>query len=265
MKAERYIIVCDESTRHGKLYSYFYGGAIVKESEYQRINQVLQTYATAKQLGEVKRTKITLNNYKEYIELLDLFFTYVQSSKIRARVMFSKNEELDVLPSSVDETYCKFYYLFIRYAFSIFYAKKDLSLRLTFDDLPETKTACDKFKKYLVQNLNALEIVSCNRVWLNETDIEEVDSKKHLILQCMDVVMGLVDFSLNATREERASKRGQARMNVWKFVANKIKEFHPDFIMDITTGLLNSHKGWIDPYKHFVYKKGKNKTPAIPT
>ena len=33
MKNERYIIVCDESTRHGEKYSYFYGGAIVKENE----------------------------------------------------------------------------------------------------------------------------------------------------------------------------------------------------------------------------------------
>lgn len=265
MKNERYIIVCDESTRHGEKYSYFYGGAIVKENEYEKINGILKMYSESKQLGEVKRTKITLANCKNYVELLDLFFTFIQSGKIRARVMFSKNKELDVIPSSLDETYCKFYYLFIRYAFSIFYAKKDLSLRLIFDDLPETKTACAKFKSYLVQNLNSISIVNSNHVTLDAKDIEEVDSKKHIILQCMDVIMGLVDFALNSKEEDFKTKRGQAKTFVWKYVASKILEIHPNFIIDETTKPLYSNKGWLDGYKHFVYKKGKNKTPVIPT
>lgn len=264
-KSERYVIVCDESTRHGKNYSYFFGGALVKESEYQKVNEVLKVYSESKGLGEVKRTKITLTNYRNYIELLDLFFTYVQSSKVRARVMFAKNEELDVIPSSLDETYCKFYYLFIRYAFSIFYARQDIQLRLIFDDLPETREACTKFKGYLVENLNAIYIPGRNHVRLIEKDIEEVDSKKHMVLQCMDVVMGMIDFCLNSTSEERESKRGQAKMYVCKHIFAKIREIHPEFIVDITTPPLYSYKGWVDSYKHFTYKKGKNKTPVVPT
>lgn len=264
MQQERYVIVCDESTRHGLNYSYFYGGAMVKESKYQKINDVLSLYSMSKGLGEVKRTKITLTNYSDYIELLDLFFTYVKSSDIKARVMFAKNEELDCLPKSVDETYCKFYYLFLRYAFSIYYAKQNISLRLVFDDLPETKEACKKFKSYLVTNLNSIVVNNGNKVSVISDDIEEVDSKKHMILQCMDVIMGLVDFHLNATQEERASKRGQARSHVWKFVMAKIYEIHENFILTETTMPIYSHRGWIDIYKHFVFKH-KNKTPAIPT
>lgn len=263
--SERYVIVCDESTRHGRNYSYFFGGALVKESEYQKINEVLKIYSESKGLGEVKRTKITLTNYRNYIEFLDLFFTYVQSSKVKARVMFAKNEELDVIPSSLDETYCKFYYLFIRYAFSIFYAKQDIQLRLIFDDLPETKEACTKFKGYLVHNLNIANVFRGNHVKIIEKDIEEVDSKRHMILQCMDVVMGMIDFYLNSTAEERVSKRGQAKVAVCKHILAKIQEIHPDFIMHLTTQPIYSNKGWVDPYKHFAYKKGKNKTPVVPT
>jgi hypothetical protein len=257
MTNERYVIVCDESTRHGTKYSYFYGGAIVKECNYQKINEVLKLYSDSKNLGEVKRTKITLANYRNYIELLDLFFTYVKSGDIKARVMFSKNEELDIIPSSIDETYCKFYYLFLRYAFSIYYAKQDISLRLIFDDLPETKEACLKLKTYLVHNLNNVSIKNGNKVHLIAKDIEEVDSKKHLILQCMDVVMGLVDFNLNATTNERVSKRGQARQQVFKFVLSKIYELHENFIIEETTKPIYSNKGWKDGYKHFVYKHKK--------
>lgn len=264
MQHDRYVIVCDESTRHGANYSYFYGGAIIKESNYQKINEVLGMFSQSKGLGEVKRTKITLNNCRSYIELLDLFFTYVKSADVKARIMFTKNEELDVLPKAVDETYCKFYYLFLRYAFSIYYAKRDISLRLTFDDLPETKEACKKLKTYLVNNLNIVTVDYGNKVHLVADDIEEVDSKKHIILQCMDVIMGLVDFHLNATEAARSSKRGQARSYVWKFVLAKINEIHENFVLTETTMPLYSHKGWNNIYKHFVFKH-KNKTPAIPT
>ena len=219
-KSERYVIVCDESTRHGRNYSYFFGGALVKESEYQKINEVLKIYSESKGLGEVKRTKIT---------------------------------------------YCKFYYLFIRHAFSIFYAKQDIQLRLIFDDLPETKEACTKFKGYLVHNLNITNVFRGNHVKIIEKDIEEVDSKRHMILQCMDVVMGMIDFYLNSTVEERASKRGQAKVAVCKHILAKIQEIHPDFIVNLTTQPIYSNKGWVDPYKHFAYKKGKNKTPVVPT
>ena len=265
MAYERYVIVCDESTRHGKSYSYFYGGAIIKESNYQKINNILSMYSCSKNLGEIKRTKIDLYNYKNYIEVLELFFTFIKSSDIKARVMFAKNDELDIIPKSQDETYCKFYYLFLRYAFSLYYAKKDISLRVVVDDLPETKDACIKFKTYLVNNLNNIKLADCNRVSLIEKDIEEVDSKKHLILQCMDVIMGLVDFSLNSTEQDFSSNRGKAKLLVWNFIKEQILEIHPDFIFDTTTQPLYSIKGWKDVYKHFTYKKGKNKTPVIPT
>ena len=65
----------------------------------------------------------------------------------------------------------------MRYAFSIYYAKSDLSLRLIFDDLPETKKACNKLKTYLVNNLNNVAVTGGNKVKLDACDIEEVDSK----------------------------------------------------------------------------------------
>lgn len=265
MGNKRYIIVCDESTRYGKDYSYFYGGAIIEESKYQHINEVLKSYQLSKNMGEIKRTKITCSNYRDYIEILELFFTYVKSGAIKARVMFSPNKQLEILPKKENQTYCKFYYLFIRYAFSITYAREPITLRLIFDDLPEKKAYADAFKNYLVTNLNSAKVVGGNPVNLIKKDIEEVDSKKHVILQCMDVIVGLVDFALNTSYEDRISKRGQARTMVWKQLERYIYEIHPNFNMRETTNPIFSHRGWIDEYKHFAYKKGKNKAPAVPT
>lgn len=254
---ERYILICDESTRKGKLYSYFFGGALVNEREYEKINQLFQMYIKERNLGEAKRTKITANNYKLYIDLMDLFFTYIKAGKIKARIMLANNTELERIPSSLDETYCKFYYLFIRYAFSLFYARNDIHLRLALDDLPETKESCKNLKDHLVNNLQRVNFVGCNKVILNAKDIEEVDSKKHAILQCIDVVTGIIDFALNSTSEDRKSKRGQAKWQVWKFVETKIYEIHPTFVFDTTTWPISSHKGWLDVYKHFAYTKKK--------
>ena len=54
-------------------------------------------------------------------------------------------------------------------------------------------------------------------------------------------------------------------MMVWKKIEKFIFEIHPDFIFDESTKPLYSNKGWQDKYKHFVYKKSKNKVPIIPT
>ena len=250
---KRYIIVCDESTRKGKKYSYFYGGAIIEEKKYQKINEILALYSSLKQLGEVKRTKITAANYRYYIELLDIFFNFIRTADVKARVMFCANKDLDILPKAEDETYSKFYYLFIRHAFSIYYIQEDISLRLIFDELPETKVACLKFKTFLVKYLNVAK--GANSVSLVAKDIEEVDSKKHMILQCMDAIMGLVDFALNSSAEDRKSIRGKAKWEVWKFVLKKIQAIHPSFCIHATTYPLKSKKGWEDGYKHFVYTK----------
>lgn len=260
---ERYVIVCDESTRKGNKYSYFFGGALLKESSYAKISEVLSLYSNAKLPGEVKRTKITLNNCKNYIELLDLFFTYIQSGQIKARIMFSPNKSLERIPKTENETYSKFYYLFIRHAFSIFYIQQDISLRLIFDELPETLAARRKFKYYLEKNLNSIH--KDNKVVIAAKDIEEVNSEKHPILQCVDVLTGLVDFALNCTPSDRQTKRGAAKWELWKFILKKIEEIHPDFSIIETTNPLYSKKGWLDPYKHFIYKKKKNKAPVIPT
>lgn len=256
---EKYIIVCDESTKKGKKYSYFFGGAILKESEYEKTNRIFKLFLEQTNLGEAKRTKITQLNYKSYIDLMDLFFTHIKANKIRARVMLTNNNDLERIPSSLDETYCKFYYLFIRHAFSLFHARKDIQIRLALDDLPETKTSCKKLKDHLVNNLQKVEFAGCNKVILKAKDIEEVDSKKHPILQCVDVLIGLVDFAMNSSAEERSSKRGKAKWQVWKFIESKIREIHPNIILDTTTWPIYSNKGWKDPYKHFVYTRKKIK------
>lgn len=257
---DNYIIICDESSKKGEKYSYFYGGAILRESKYEKISTILENYKNSLGLNELKRTKITNKNYKSYIEVIDLFFTFVKSGEINIRLMYSPNGELKKdIPHSLNETYTKFYFAFIKNAFNIFYAKENINLRILFDDLPETKEQCLKFKKLLIRSIISNKKPNTNKVFIKKQDIVEVDSKKHIILQCMDVIVGLLDFYLNTSSEKiEESIRAKAKQNVWDFVYRKILEINPSISFDKTTTPIYSHKGWRMPYQHFVYHQKKN-------
>lgn len=253
-----YVIICDESSRYGRYYSYFYGGAMLLESKYEKISNILDDYKAKFGFHEIKRTKITTENYKDYVEVLDLFFTFVKSGDIKVRVMFSPNDELKQIPKKEDFSFMKFYYTFIVNAFNIFYAKTDIRLRLIFDDLPETKEQCKHFKESLMGKINLNMKPNTNRAWVNYDHIEEVDSKNHVILQCVDVVIGLVDFYLNTTTEEiQNSRRAQAKLKVWRAIEKNIYDIIPDFDVCRTTQPVYSHKGWLGKYRHFVYAQKK--------
>ena len=86
---KKYIIVCDESTRYGNRFSYFYGGAMIEESKYQKISEVLEMLRKKNDLSELKRTKIDLKNYNHYIDVLELFFTFIRSGDIKSTLFFN--------------------------------------------------------------------------------------------------------------------------------------------------------------------------------
>lgn len=265
----QYVIVCDESTKHGNFYSYFYGGAIINEKKYQTISEKLELFKSHIGLThELKRINIDLTNCNRYIEMLDFFFTFVKSGDIRIRIMFSPNNNLETIPSTLDETFTKFYYLFIRHAFALPYAKEDIDLRLIFDALPEKPERREKFKSYLVNNLTHIPNDDVkNDVIITRQRIEEVDSKKHIILQCVDVIVGLIDFCLNNQKVDKGkSKRWFAKNKVLTVLLSYIEEMHPNFVLYKTTRPIRGINAWLDKYKHFVYEKTKKiKAPASPT
>jgi len=227
---EPYAIICDESTRNGLKYSYFYGGCMLKESELEKINNDLMAFKESLGLKEIKRTKITPSNYDKYIQVINRFFEYVFAGNIKVRIMFVPNAELTRPPKTEDETYSIFYYIFIKRAFNICYANKDIRLRLIFDSLPVNQVDRNKFKEYLVSNINKLAIQGCNKVKTDRDFIEEIDSTKNCLLQCIDVITGVIDL---------------------------YKSTKP----------FPKHKnGWTDAYKHLVFKKSdKKQVPDVPT
>lgn len=259
-KQKKLIIICDESVKKGKKYSYFYGGAMVEESYYQQLSTYLNIAKAHFGLHEMKRIKISNANYQDYISVLGLFFEFVKSGKIKVRVMFSPNSQLMELPKALDETYFKFYYTFIKNAFSLFYSYSDITLRLIFDELPDKKEVNSDFKDRLIHNLDGINSPT-GKVRLEPSSVQEVDSKAHPILQCIDVITGVIENELNRG-DESTSKRNIAKRKVFNFILSQISEIHENFVLTETTRPIFSVRGFKDLYKHFVYKK---KVPDVST
>ena len=75
--------------------------------------------------------------------------------------------------------------------------------------MPDTKRKNKEFKGYIYA-LNDFFFV--NNVHIYNEDIAEVDSRNHVILQCMDIILGAMNFKLNNMDKEKmpnSNRRGK--------------------------------------------------------
>ena len=262
---KQYLIYADESHRKGKYFSNFYGGALINYNELEKLNRKLNM--KKEQLGlfqEVKWTKITEQYLNKYLDLIDFFFEFVKCNKIKIRIMFRQNAQVpqNLTTEQKEKEYFLLYYQFIKHAFGIDYCnpneKNQVILKLYFDKLPDTKKKNREFKGY-IYSLN--DFFCINNVHIYNEDIAEVDSKNHVILQCMDIILGAMNFKLNNMDKEKISgsnKRGKrtiAKEKMYKKILGNIKNIYPNFNIGVSTSSRNDFaNNWKDPYRHWCFK-----------
>jgi hypothetical protein len=94
---------------------------------------------------------------------------------------------------------------------------------------------------------------------IRKQDIAEVDSKKHLLLQVIDVVLGAICFKLNNKHKEipegkkRRGKRTRAKEKVYKHINKKIREIRKGFNVGISIGVARKEDHWLHPYRHWRF------------
>lgn len=259
------ILYCDESDVRGRYFSNFYGGALVRSNHALEIQELLEE--RKRQLnfhGEVKWQKVTSNYLGKYKNLMDLFFDLVKEDKVKVRIMFCQNcnapEGLE--PYHIEHEYFLLYYQFIKHVFGLQYANTGnhyLNVRVYFDKLPDTKEKCELFKDH-IYGLNRYREFQKARIRIDREQITEVTSHKHDILQCLDIVLGSIQFRLNDKHRDKPSssrKRGKrtiAKEHLYKFINSKIREIYPNFNIGITTGVGgNSSNRWHFPYRHWLF------------
>ena len=73
-----YILYCDESSQKGPKYSDFFGGCLVSSKDLLEVTNALEVKKTELFMrGEVKWSKVTENYLNKYIELMTLFFSFI--------------------------------------------------------------------------------------------------------------------------------------------------------------------------------------------
>jgi len=213
---------------------------------------------------EIKWTKVTEQYLDKYIILINYFFTFIKSNKIKIRIMFRQNATVpqNLTKQQSENEYFLLYYQFIKHVFGLDYCnsnKKDnIVLKIYFDKLPDTKKKNKTFKGHIYA-LN--EQLFLNNIHIYNEDITEVDSKNHPILQCMDVILGSMNFKLNDMNKEkiagtnRRGKRTIAKEKLYKEILKNIKEIYPNFNIGMSTSSRGdlSNK-WKDPYRHWCFK-----------
>jgi hypothetical protein len=265
LRPRQLVIYCDESDDKGKHFSHFYGGAVVDESKRQRIEASLQAVKdSANFQGEAKWTKIGSGHEARYITLIDALFDHLKAREIKVRIMFLQNTytERDLEDYHIENQYFLLYYQFVKHAFGLQFSNptkdRKLVVQLRFDELPENADRCKTFKEYLAGMSNFPPFAE-NRVVFPISEIAQIVSKQHVIAQCLDVVLGSMQFRLNDKHLEkpkdsnRRGKRTIAKERVYKHINKRIRELYPNFNIGISTGQPDVDSRWSHEYRHWRF------------
>jgi hypothetical protein len=266
---KEYIIYCDESETRGRKFSNFYGGALVDSDHIDEVREAIKRKKHDLNLfGEVKWSKITVNYHEKYIALMDFFFDLVGDGKIKLRVMFTQNamRPSGLTADQVENQYAILYYYFIRHAFGLRYSPSQPSgarIRIYPDRMPISDFQVRQFKSFVVRLTNRTEFRERGLRFALE-DITEVVSHHHDVLQCLDIVLGAMNFRLNEKhldKPEGASRRSpktRAKEKVFDRISQRIRAGYPHFNIGITTGHQGDYANrWHHAYRHWNFQTRK--------
>jgi len=267
--AKELVIYCDESSKGGKYYSNFYGGALVRSTDQDIvINALNETKKVLNLNGEVKWQKVTAPYVNKYIQLLEVFFDFIEQDVVKMRVMFTQNahEPKNISKEQRDQQYYLLYYQFIKHAFGVtfFNPAVPTRLRVIFDRLPENSSETERFKLFIA-GLQQIRLFKRGNTIITPQDISDVDSRHHVILQCADIVLGSMHFRLNDLHKaipqgsNIRGKRTVAKEKVYKYINKRIRDIYPNFNIGVSTSMHgDTSNSWSHPYRHWCFRSSQS-------
>jgi len=264
MSARQYILLCDESIQKGRFYSNFYGGLIVSARHYQQISHRLNEYKRKLGFGaELKWGKVSPDYLENYQQFVKLFFHEVREERVRVRIMFRQNAHAptNLTANQLDTTYYRLYYQFIKHSFGLPFidpSPHGTRLRLYFDEFPDTSEGVAQFRGYLLALQHNYQMEHLGLKIANE-DIAEVRSHNHILLQCVDLILGSMQFRLNDKHKEKPpgarfrGKRTRAKELLYKTILEEIRTLRPNFNIGVSTKCTPAQR-WSASYLHWCFQ-----------
>lgn len=260
-----YYIWCDESDKDGEYYSNFYGGILIKSSDIDKVSFMMHTFISENQMNEeIKWQKANAFTLEKYKKVVDFIFDLLSNGLIKIRIFFHNNQYIatNLTHEHHRKEYSMLYYQFIKHAFGLKYSnpfKEPVFLRIMLDDMPLKGEDKKEFIAY-IRKLNFDDGFKNANIHIRERDISEVNSKEHLPLQMMDLILGAICFRLNNKHKVidpltgKRGKRTVAKEMLYKYVNKKIRELKPGFNIGESTGVNNVADRWNYPYMHWSFK-----------
>jgi hypothetical protein len=263
---KEFTIFCDESAAEGRYYCNFYGGVIVGGNAILKVTERLNAVKRAQNLfGLVKWDKVTEQYLEKYRALVHAFFAELAAGNVKARVMFRQKAKRPrgLTREDIELQYFKLYYQFIKHAFGLQYLpirEEGTRLRLYFDRIPDTEEKIALFRAFLLALPKNKELASAG-LRMSAEDITEVETRDHVLLQCLDIVLGAMQFRLNDWHKAKLpgmsirGKRTRAKEALYKTILAEVRQFYPGFNIGITTGLQTGPLcRWTQPYRHWCFQ-----------
>lgn len=269
MSDKEYIIFCDESEKKGTFFSNFYGGVMVGSSQWDSVVARLQDTLEATGIrSEVKWSKVGPMELEPYKELIEAYFDEIEAGVLKMRVMFRQNAQVpqNLTSEQRKDEYFLLYYQFLKHGFGLHHmpdhTPEGVSLRLYLDKLPnQNRESKERFRGHIAA-LSQHSILRRKGLSILPENITDVDSKNHILLQCMDVVLGSIAFRLNDKHKikpdgsYRRGKRTVAKDDLYNFIRKQIIRVtgKTHFNIGITTAISSFPDGrWQDGYLHWKF------------
>jgi len=259
-----YYIWTDESDSYGKYYANFYGGILIQSKDYEEVLSRLQAVVESVGLSgeEIKWQKVNAYTEERYMKIIDELFEILGEGKAKIRIFFRhrRHEAAGLTNEQRRKEYQMLYYQFIKHAFGIRYSNPTgvpVRLRLFLDDMPLKKLDRQEFLD-AIYNLNTTVGFTTANIRIAEGDVAEVNSKSHLPLQVMDLVLGSMCFRLNDKHlikdiDGKRARRTIIKERLYKYIRAKICNLHPGFNVGTNTGITKLSDRWEQPYRHWSF------------
>ena len=259
-------IYADESVSSGLKFGNFYGGAAVESAHLDYVNASLLDAKDRAGLGaEAKWSKVSATYLPRYVDFADTIFDLVQDGYLKMRVMFTENrlEPLGLEPYHYENEYQILYYYFLKHAFGLAYANENqgepLSVRFFLDELPVNPVKRSQFKGFIRALEHDRAFVRAG-ITIPERTIAEIDSREHVLLQAVDVILGAMQFKLNKRHlaipvgQRTRGAKTRAKERLYKHINERLQGIRPGFNVGITTGVDGDRTNrWRQRYRHWKF------------